>query len=125
MKLWNALTAYNPDSRAPVSFKALLYACLVSFFGWAFIYCGLGYAMTDPQHEPYGHPAFLVGICLLLVLWCLVTILWFGAFRNAPHMIRNFLILVTASTLGFFPSVWLMNRIADLARILLHAILGG
>ena len=124
MTLWNQLTAPNPASRAPLSLKALLYACLTGFFGWSFVYCGLQTAFTDMKHNPYGHPAMFVGMVLAFMLFLTVFVLWVGTFLRAPHMVRNFVVLVLAVFLLFYPSCLLCNGLYDLGSTVFHTILG-
>lgn len=123
MKLWDTLTAHNPDSRSPISLKALIYACLTAFFGWSFLYCGIGFAFTDPKHNPYENPAMFVGMVLTFLLLSVAFILWTGAFSRTPRWLLNFAVLVLAVFLLAFPSFWIMGTLHSLAEDVFHALL--
>ncbi|MBQ9151376.1 MAG: hypothetical protein IJX72_03925 [Clostridia bacterium] len=123
MKLWNTLTAHNPDSRAPISVKALIHACLVSVFGWSFLYFGISMAFTDPVHNPYGHPTMILGCFLSALCLLAAIILWVGAFLRDGRPLRNILVLIAAIALGFYPVVRLLNVMYDDVGFMIRALL--
>ena len=124
MKLWNILTVYNSASRAPLSLKALVYACLTAFFGWAFLWCGISYAFTDPKHYPYANPAMFAGMAVAGLLLSVALILWAGAFVRAPRKVLNFVVLALAVFLLAYPSFWIMSALYGVAEEVFHSLLG-
>ena len=123
MKLWNTLTAHDPASRSPISLKALVYACLTAFFGWAFLWCGINFAFTDPHHNPYTNPAMFAGMAVTCLLLSVVFILWAGAFVRAPRRVLNGAVLALAVVLLAYPSFWLLNALYGLAEDVFHRLL--
>ena len=123
MKLWNFLTAKNPAATAPISIKALVHACFTAFFGWSFLYFLIGAAFTDPVHNPYGHPAMLIACSVTSLLLPVAAFLWFAAFLRDRRYVRNFLVLLAAVVLSYYPVIRLWNVLYQDLGFIIRAFL--
>ena len=132
MKLWTALTAHNPASRAPFSWKALIYAVLCTFFGTACFYCGMsvffmeGGAFGDSVGRyPYELPAMSAALLVAEVLLMLFAMIWICTVAQAPRKWLNILIAVGVALVGFCLFMPVMNLIRACCEQIGQLILYG
>ena len=132
MKLWTALTAHNPASRAPFSWKALIYAVLCTFFGSACLCCGLGVLTTSGNwldggsgQHPYDLLGFGIALLVATILLCIAVPLWFSAVTAAPRKWLNILITVLVVVVFLLPCLILSAYICYIGEQIGQLILYG
>ena len=121
MNLLDRLTAPNPASRAPLSIKALLYDCLMGFFVWMFVYCAL---ITDPKHNPYGHPVMMAGVFVALFCLMMVFALWVTTVIRTHAKWLDLLLPLPVTLLLYVPAIWTCKGMYELGAWVLHSVLG-
>ena len=132
MKLWTTLTGYNPASRVPFSWKALIYAVLCTFLGASCLYCGLQMLLMSGNwldggsgQHPYDVLGFGIALLVVMILLCIAMPLWVATVSAAPRKWLNILIAVAVVLVFFLPCLILSAYIGSFGEQIGQLILYG